>query len=384
MSSCTEEGIVIALRPHMTSVNVDPTAKTITAGGGALWKDVDEAAGKYGLATTGGAVNHTGIGGLTLGGGYGYLTGRHGLVVDNLLSATVVLADGRIVQTSKDSVPDLFWAIRGAGQSFGVVTEFVYQAHEQGEVFAGQAIFPFEKLDSILDFVHWFHNHGDGDQSLTWAFIAPPPHNVPVVFCILFYNGPEDKARAFFKPLLDIGPVMQNVGMMPYDNINGLMNEQQDYGARRLFGGSNFVLPVDKTTVHDVADEFFKVVNDEGINDGTLIMFETIPYRKVKETPNTAMAFGNRGEFYIAGLLWKWRDAARDAQVRQHNRNIQDLIKEKMGTKDIQAVGHYSNYASGGEKTEALFGQNTARLRELKAKYDPNNRFNKWHNLMSS
>lgn len=122
----------------MRQVTVDPSVMTITAQGGCLWVDVDEAAGKYGLATVGGTVNHTGIGGLTLGGGYGWLSGYHGLAIDNLLSVRMVLADGSLVTASDAENPDLFWAVRGAGQSFGVTVEFTYRAHEQKDpVWAG-------------------------------------------------------------------------------------------------------------------------------------------------------------------------------------------------------------------------------------------------------
>ncbi|KAI4159782.1 MAG: hypothetical protein LQ342_006293 [Letrouitia transgressa] len=136
-SSSSEGGIVIDLS-LMRQVTVDPSVMTITAQGGCLWVDVDEAAGKYGLATVGGTVNHTGIGGLTLGGGYGWLSGYHGLAIDNLLSVRMVLADGSLVTASDAENPDLFWAVRGAGQSFGVTVEFTYRAHEQKDpVWAG-------------------------------------------------------------------------------------------------------------------------------------------------------------------------------------------------------------------------------------------------------
>ncbi|KAL8695895.1 MAG: hypothetical protein Q9224_003092, partial [Gallowayella concinna] len=115
----------------MRTVNVDTVSKTITAQGGCLWVDVDTAAGEHGLATVGGTINHTGIGGLTLGGGYGWLSGQYGLVIDNLISVDMVLADGRNITVSATENEDLFWAIRGAGQSFGVATSFTYRAYDQ-------------------------------------------------------------------------------------------------------------------------------------------------------------------------------------------------------------------------------------------------------------
>jgi FAD/FMN-containing dehydrogenase len=138
-TSSSHGGLVIDLS-RMNKATVDPVNKTVTAQGGATWKEVDESAGEHGLATVGGTVNHTGIGGLTLGGGYGWLSGQYGLTIDNLLSATVVLADGRILTASSAENSDLFWGLRGAGYNFGVVVDFTYRAYDQrSPVFAGLA-----------------------------------------------------------------------------------------------------------------------------------------------------------------------------------------------------------------------------------------------------
>jgi FAD/FMN-containing dehydrogenase len=161
----TQGGVLINLS-RMRRVTVDPTNRAVIAQGGALWEDVDRAAAEHGLATVGGVINHTGVGGLTLGGGYGWLSGQYGLVVDNLLSVTLVAADGRILTASVDENPDLFWAIRGAGHNFGVVTEFKIQAFEQkNEVYAGLLAFTPDELERVIEFSNTLCNN--------------PPHRCP-------------------------------------------------------------------------------------------------------------------------------------------------------------------------------------------------------------
>lgn len=384
LSNCTDDGISIDLRANMRSVKVDVSTKTITAQGGAHWKDVDEAAGAHGLATVGGTVNHTGIGGLTLGGGYGWLSGKYGLVIDNLIKATVVLADGQIVECSEEKEPDLFWALRGAGQSFGIVTEFVYRGHEQGPIFGGVLGFMLDKLDSIVDFANGLHAKNDGNQGMLWGFSAPPPHNAPVALCAIFYNGPEDKARAYFKPLIDLGPVLEHVGMMPYQEMNGILNNTVEYGGRKLFGGSNFIAPLDKAFVKSLADKFFEISTSEDRANESILLFESVPVDRICEVPNNSMAFANRGEFFSVCLVWKWYDPEMDAKFREYNRTMSKFVRDEAGTKNAQDVGQYSNYIGADERTERVFGQNTLKLRQLKAKYDPGNWFSKWHNLLSN
>jgi FAD/FMN-containing dehydrogenase len=149
-SSSTEGGLCIDLS-LMRDVSVDVAANTVTAQGGCVWEDVDNAAAEHGLAAIGGTVNNTGIGGLTLGGGQGYLTAQVGLVIDNLLAVEMVLADGSVVTASEKSNPDLFWAVRGAGAAFGVATSFVYRAHEQkNPVWAGLVFFPTTHLEEVI------------------------------------------------------------------------------------------------------------------------------------------------------------------------------------------------------------------------------------------
>lgn len=232
-SSSTHGGLCIDLS-KMRSVTVDVEAKTITAQGGALWSDVDSEAAKYGLAAVGGTVNHTGIGGLTLGGGYGFLTGRHGLVIDNLLEVELVLADGEVVTVSETENSDLFWAIRGAGSGFGVVTKFVYRAHEQKDaVWGGLLVFDPKVLRDVVDFANMIYEEGNQDKTVVIGFGAPPPTFHPMVIVVVFCNGPEDEAKKFYEPLLHLGPLANTTKTVPYPEVNSMMNHIMEPGFRR-------------------------------------------------------------------------------------------------------------------------------------------------------
>jgi FAD/FMN-containing dehydrogenase len=151
-ASSIKDGLCIDLSRYFNTARVDPKQQLVYVGGGAIWETVDRATIAHGLATPAGTVNHTGVGGLTLGGGYGWLSGQHGLVIDNLVQATVVIANGTVVAASASSHPDLFWAIRGGGSNFGVVTEFVFKVYPQRRtVFAGQVIFPPSLLNKLVE-----------------------------------------------------------------------------------------------------------------------------------------------------------------------------------------------------------------------------------------
>lgn len=159
-------------------------------------------------------VNHTGIGGLTLGGGYGYLNGVHGLVIDNLASAEVVLADGSIVIASKSDNPDLFWALRGAGTSFGIVTKFCYRAYEQGPVWAATLVLATTQLGEVIEAANGNLALRNENSVVLVAIAAPPPALRPVVMVVLFYNGPESEAMSHYESFLKMEVVTKTMSVM--------------------------------------------------------------------------------------------------------------------------------------------------------------------------
>ncbi|KAF1995816.1 FAD-binding domain-containing protein [Amniculicola lignicola CBS 123094] len=382
-SSSIDDGLVIDLS-KLRKVSVDTEAKTIKAEGGTIWEDVDIEAAKYGLATVGGTVNHTGVGGLTLGGGYGYLTGKYGLTIDNLLSVDIVLASGELVTASATSYPDLFWAIRGAGQNFGVATSFTFQAHPQpNPVYAGPLIFLPEKLPQIVHLANKFHTQNDGNQAISVAFSCPPPSNAPVILVQLFYNGPEEEAKLFYKDFLDLGPVANMASMMPYEKLNTLLNHAAGFDGRKQFGGGAFKLPLNPIFVQAIHGDFVDFVNAREQMGQSMMIFEIVPYEKMREAGNEEMAFSNRGDYYNVATIFKWFDPKLDDEVREFSRGLLSRASQAAGitpdekVRSAEGVGIYGNYANTDAAATEIYGNNAKKLEELKHKYDPENLFSR-------
>ncbi|KAJ5932766.1 FAD binding oxidoreductase [Penicillium verrucosum] len=289
-SSATEGGIVISL-VRMRHVVVDPARKTITAQGGTIWEDVDKAAAIHGLATVGGTVNHTGVGGLTLGGGYGWLTGKYGLTIDNLLATTVVLANGSILEASEQTNPDLFWALRGAGQNFGVVTEFVFQGYDQAnEVYAGMLSWNPDRLPQIIDFVNGFEEPSNtGDQGIFFGFCGTS------IVAAIFYNGPRSRAERYFAPILSIESISNSCGMMPYCELNSIQNPLATYGGRKSFSGAFVKLPLEVSFFQELWADYTDMLRTYPESARTAVLFELVSQKQVLRVPKNATAFATRG-----------------------------------------------------------------------------------------
>jgi len=219
-----DNGLVIDLSP-MKSVHVDPERRTARVGGGATWGDVDHATHAFGLATPSGIISTTGVGGLTLGGGIGHLTRKHGLTLDNLLSVDVVLADGTFVTASASENEDLFWAVCGGGGNFGVVTSFVFALHPISTIIGGPTLWPLEQAPEVLRWYRDFITEAPEDLNGFFTFLVVPPgppfpeelhlkNMCGIVWC---YTGPEEKADEVFAPVLEVGtPALHGVQAMPY------------------------------------------------------------------------------------------------------------------------------------------------------------------------
>lgn len=200
---------------------------------------------------------------------------------DNLLSVEIVLASGELVTASKDTNPDLFWAIRGAGQNFGVVTSFTFAAYPQFTVYAGTLIFLPEKLPEIVAFANKFHKTNNGDQVLLWGFSCPPPLKAPVVLAQIFHNGDEAFAKEFFKDLLELGPVVNTAATIPYEKLNGLLNHTAGFDGRKQFGGGAFKLPLNPIFVQAMLGDFLDFISARERMNESLMIFEVVPYKKV-------------------------------------------------------------------------------------------------------
>ncbi|KAH9177610.1 FAD-binding domain-containing protein [Lactarius sanguifluus] len=387
-ASSIENGIVIDLSRYLSGVRVDPAAKLAYVGGGAIWEAVDKAAIEHGLATVGGSVNHTGVGGLLLGGGYGYLSGEHGLALDNLAQATVVTARGKILTTSTTENADLFWAIRGAGCNFGVVTEFVLRLHPQRRtVFAGITVYPPPAVPKVTSVVADFWNAGlTSKESIFYAQSTDAGN--PLTIVILFWNGSEEEGRAHFKPFFDIGPVMDTCKEIPYEELNTMQNS-------RVVHGKNYYMKGVFTSglQADVADKLVSRVPQLSAESGAnfTVLYELVPTNKILTIPNHATAH-IRGPRINVLIMASWDN--KDTNVLDTVRNTANELGQILlsGEKTIPEslnVG-YGNYnpkyidsaavgrSGSNVDARALFGENYARLQKLKQEYDPDLVFFKW------
>ncbi|KAI9789074.1 MAG: hypothetical protein M1833_002772 [Piccolia ochrophora] len=386
-ASSSDGGVVIDLS-RMRQVVVDTENRTITAQGGCLWADVDTAAGERGLATVGGTVNHTGIGGLTLGGGYGWLTGKYGLVIDNLLEVEVVLADGQVVKASEKENTDLFWALRGAGQNFGVATQFTYRAFEQKNlVWAGVMVFGRDQIDGVVAFANHVAKVSQGDAGMLLVLGTPPLAPAPAIMTPVFFNGPEDKAKDFFAPLLELGPAVNMTSEMPYAMVNGLANAANCHGGRKTMKGPNFSTPIDPRDVSELLDGVTSLLQTIPDATGSHIVLSFLNSSRTLEQAHTSAAFANRGDHQVCIVLAQWTEVEHDSACREWTRKTCEKLgeistkkKDSSGLeRSSEGVGGYGNF-NGSEtlpSAREIFGVNHDRLKTLKERYDPENIFNK-------
>jgi hypothetical protein len=336
--SSTDGGLLVDLNTHIRYVDVDTKKKIVKVGGGATWGEVDSALGKHGLAAVGGTVVDTGVGGLTLGGGFGWLTSKHGLVIDNLLECTVVLAEGRIVKASASENEDLFWGLRGAGQNFGVGIEFVFRAHEQGDLWAGFMIFPpvteiitkaVEASNKIFLPERDGKSKAAGCASAGLGFVKPPEAGGATMFFVaVVFDGTEEEGKTLFKEIVDLEPAISTMAAVSYETANKLL--QPPIGARVSLKGSSYELPIRPEFVLSILESYTKFTDEVTDAQGSQLVFELIDPTKIIEVPNSAMAFANRGRHLNFALMPLWNDPANDVICRQWARDVVQMLKAEL------------------------------------------------------
>lgn len=374
-NSTADEGLLIDLS-RMDRVEVDPDGRTVTAGPGATWAEVDAATQEHGLATTGVTVSSVGVAGSTLGGGSGYLSRAFGHAIDNLLAVELVTADGRRVRASKDEHPELFWAVRGAGANFGIATSFELQLHEVGpEVLSGQIIYPFDDAGDLLRFYRDFMAAAPDElQCFPFMFRIPPiedfpehHHGQPVVDFVVFHLDPS--ASDDLQPLRELGePILDVVGTVPYTV------------AQQAFDPN---LPPDHryyTRAHDLAE-----LSDGAIDtvtefvpgmQGALTAAYFEPRGGATSREPDATAAGGRDARYSFHLLTGWIDESDDADVMAWARSFHDAMRP-------HATGGVYVNLLGEDETDRVpdaFSDHD-RLRRLKREWDPDNVFAGNHNV---
>ncbi|GJJ09901.1 hypothetical protein Clacol_004125 [Clathrus columnatus] len=390
-ASSIEGGVSINLK-HFDGVRIDPEKKLAYVGGGAIWKTVDYAAIKHGLATPGGTINHTGVGGLILGGGFGYLSGKHGLSIDNLVQATVVLADGSIVTASDTSHPDLFWAIRGGGGNFGIVTEFVLKLHPQRRtVFAGIVRFAPSVLQQLVAVVDKWWQEAQENEMITFGFMRAPDGS-PGIMIVLFYNGSEEEGRQRYKPLLDLGPVVDMAKEIPYEHVNEVLNHGANAHGRRYYMTGTSLKSTIAAHAAEVLEHTSKFTGKHPTDPSrppfeAFINYELLPTHKICQVPADATAYRSRGPqpSVLVIILWdqEEKDQADVKHARAFSREIVALINAsaEREPKENENQG-YGNYITDPTdltmRSIDLWGDNYPRLQKIKYRYDPTCVFNKW------
>ncbi|KAG2421226.1 hypothetical protein HFD88_000842 [Aspergillus terreus] len=387
-SSSTDGGILIDLS-SMKEISVDESSKQIAVQGGALWEDVYQVTSQHGLAVVGATISCTGVGGLTLRGGYGYLTPQHGLVIDNLVEAQVVTADGSILTASAQQNPDLFWAVRGAGQNVGVVTELVFQAYDQKHMaWSGTRVYGSDKLSEIhqaLD-AALVHPHGKAAAQCLYS-LSPQPGNPPVVTIVLFFDGPEKEARSHFSRLLSIECVTDDMRMRDYAEANSMLNAGVPPGGRKVILGVQWVSPVRLEFASAVMEEISCRLAAETDMSQSVLVIDYFDQKQACCTPVEATAFPARRDTLNGALILQWTDQEKDKDVLSWGQKIQMMCEDELrrsGRTPDKLVSNFLGYTAGDSVSAAdMFGTNTSRLLEIKKIYDPQNLFNKLNPLNS-
>ena len=373
-----DDALVVDLG-RMKGIRVDPAAKTVRAEGGCTWGDFNHATHAFGLATTGGIISTTGIAGLTLGGGIGYLTRGAGLSLDNLRSADVVLADGSFVTASEAENPDLFWALRGGGGNFGIVTNFEYRLHPIKNIVGGPMFFEVDDARDVMRAYDSYITNAPRELGAFFAWqIAPPLPFIPEnrhgdTMCVLVvcWTGAPEQAKRVFAPLRDAAPVVaEYVGPMPYPALNSAFDGLVPPGLQHYWKAV-FV----KELTGEAIEAHMKHGPKVPVVNSTVHMYPI--NGAVHDVAPDATAFGHRDAKYAAVVAGMWPDPT------QNEANIRWVRDYYKALAPHSEEGGYINFAAGDDmnRVGANFGRNYDRLRTVKAKYDPLNVFRHNQNI---
>jgi FAD/FMN-containing dehydrogenase len=370
-STC-DDGIVIDLSP-MAGVVVDPVARRATVGGGAVWADVDHETQAHGLATTGGLVSTTGVAGFTLGGGIGWTMRKFGLACDNLASADIVTADGRIVHASETENADLLWGLRGGGGNFGVVTQFEFNLHPLGPVvYAGPIFYPANAARDLLHaFRDWAANAPDEITAVVNLTTAPPLPVIPeqwhgkkVAALIAASTGPVEEGEALVQPFREVAePIADLLGPMPYHVIQTLIDPLWQKGIHSYFKATNL------TRVDDELIGRLCEIHLSAPGPQCEIHLHQMG-GAVERVAQDATAFPERSMPFLLNAVTGWHEPGVGEAHREWARAV-------IGSASAASSGRaYVNFLADTDEARTSYGNQTyARLVSLKRKYDPTNAF---------
>jgi FAD/FMN-containing dehydrogenase len=381
-NTVAEGSLLLDLSP-MREVRVDPVNRLATVQAGAAWADVDRATQAHGLATPGGTVSSVGVAGFTLGGGEGWLIRKHGLAVDNLRGADVVTAEGDRVRASANENPDLFWAIRGGGGNFGVVTSFEYALHEVGpELLAGQILYPAARAGELLRFYRDFFSDAP-DEVMCYPFLlrVPPLDMVPREFhgalaldFVVAYVGEVSDGLVHLQPFRDHGdPILDVVAPQPYVDLQQAFDAGMGKG-NRWYSRSQSVNELSDDAIETLVKHLAPFPGEF-----TSVYLSPPGGARGRVAPH-ATAYPNRSFAHDLHIFPGWIDAGHDEEIMAWA----DAFHEAMGSHGDGGV--YVNLLGDGEaeRIPSAYAGNYRRLQELKTKWDPGNLFRGNHNIPPS
>jgi FAD/FMN-containing dehydrogenase len=374
-ASLADGGLVIDMR-KLNDVTVDPEARTARVGGGAVWGDVDRATQPHGLATTGGRVSTTGVAGLALGGGSGWIERKFGLACDNLLSVDLVTADGRQVTANEQENRELFWALHGGGGNFGIATAFTFRLHELPEFSIALLLWPAEQGRAVVGTYRSMLSDAPEEVGGACLYLTGPPEEfVPAHLqgarcagVLVTYCGPEAELREFIAPLLATAPEGQLITDIPYAQLQSMLDDPP--GFRNYWSAEHL-----KDLPDEALDRFCERSAD---------MIIPSPSQHILLPLGGAVSRGaawpgfNRNDAWVVHPLGLWSDPADDERAKAWARNLMaDMRQWSTGDVYLNFIGD-----EGEERVVAGYGlDNYRRLARLKADLDPDNVFNRWHNV---
>ncbi|WP_064603037.1 FAD-binding oxidoreductase [Photobacterium sp. J15] len=378
-NSICDNGLMIDLST-MKRVQVDPEKQRVQVEPGVTLGDLDAAVQEHGLATPVGINSTTGISGLTLGGGFGWLTRKYGMTIDNLISAKVITADGRQLTASEDDNADLFWAIRGGGGNFGIITEFEFQLHSVGpEILAGLMVFPFEQAKQILTQYREFVETAPEDLNVWVVLRKAPPlpflpedvHDKEVVVLAMFYTGEIKEGEQLIAPLRSFGDAHgEHIGAQPYTDWQQAFDPLLTPGQRNYWKSHNF------TELSDGAIE--QLISYAGkLPTSQCEIFIGLLAGAPNRIDSNAMAYSSRDAKFVLNVHGRWEEESDDEKAISWAR---EFFK---ATKPFASAGVYVNFmtAEEGERVSDAYSVNYQRLVEIKRKYDPQNIFHLNQNI---
>jgi len=353
---------------------IEPSSASVRAQGGVTWAGLNRETQLYGLAVTGGVVSSTGIAGLTLGGGLGWLMGKLGLALDNLRAVELVTADGQVLRASKDQEPDLFWAVRGGGGNFGVVTSFEFQLHPVGPIVtAGPIVYAIDRARDLLQFYR-DRTRSLPDEHVLFATLthAPDGSGTEVAALVTCHCGLPADAEKAMRPLKQFGvPLLDGVGPMPYCELNSMLDANYPKGAFNYWK-SNFLTELTEPAIATMIDCFARCPTPMG-----QLLLEHI-HGAVTRVAADDTAFPHRKEGYNFLVLAQWIEPAERSRAIAWARETYECMQP------FFASARYVNYLDDdetGDPVAAAYGANYRRLQRIKAKYDPENLFRMNQNI---